>query len=163
LIPELRRGLFGFRFEDDAHVFLMAEAAAPGDFGEREMGVKEQALGAVPPPSSFGVWDRGDKFNQGTRRHQRAQKAFETRSTTSGAWGREKRGGPGCRHLTVSVCCESEGEAQTATLSYELNKATLRVARRREGRYFLRNNIKGTDPAKLWELYLQLNEVKQAF
>jgi hypothetical protein len=45
LIPELRRGLFSFRFEDDAHVFLMAEAAALGDFGEREMGVKEQALG----------------------------------------------------------------------------------------------------------------------
>jgi transposase len=27
----------------------------------------------------------------------------------------------------------------------------------------LRTNIKDTDPAKLWEFYLQLNEVEQAF
>ena len=75
----------------------------------------------------------------------------------------KKEAGRDARHLTVSVCLEGEGEAQTATLSYELNKTTLRVARRREGRYLLRTNIKETDPAKLWEFYLQLNEVEQAF
>jgi transposase len=75
----------------------------------------------------------------------------------------KKEAGRDARHLTVSVCLEGEGEAQTATLSYELNKTTLRVARRREGRYLLRTNIKDTDPAKLWEFYLQLNEVEQAF
>ena len=75
----------------------------------------------------------------------------------------KKEAGRDARHLTVSVCLEGEGEAQTATLSYELNKTTLRVARRREGRYLLRTNIKDTDPTKLWEFYLQLNEVEQAF
>ena len=75
----------------------------------------------------------------------------------------KKEAGRDARHLTVSVCLEGEGEAQAATLSYELNKTTLRVARRREGRYLLRTNIKETDPAKLWEFYLQLNEVEQAF
>ena len=75
----------------------------------------------------------------------------------------KKEAGRDARHLKVNVCLEGEGEAQTATLSYELNKTTLRVARRREGRYLLRTNIKDTDPAKLWEFYLQLNEVEQAF
>jgi transposase len=75
----------------------------------------------------------------------------------------KKEAGRDTRHLKVNVYLEGEGEAQTATLSYELNKTTLRVARRREGRYLLRTNIKDTDPAKLWEFYLQLNEVEQAF
>ena len=75
----------------------------------------------------------------------------------------KKEAGRDARHLKVNVYLEGEGEAQTATLSYELNKTTLRVARRREGRYLLRTNIKDTDPAKLWEFYLQLNEVEQAF
>ncbi len=75
----------------------------------------------------------------------------------------KKEAGRDARHLKVSVCLEGEGEAQTATLDYELNKNTLREARRREGRYLLRTNLKDTNPAKLWEFYLQLNEVEQAF
>jgi hypothetical protein len=35
--------------------------------------------------------------------------------------------------------------------------------RRREGRYLLRSNLTDTDPAKLWEFYLQLSEVEAAF
>ncbi len=56
-----------------------------------------------------------------------------------------------------------EGKGQTATLSYRLDRATLRATRRREGRYLLRTNLTDTDPAKLWEYYLQLTEVEQAF
>jgi transposase len=37
------------------------------------------------------------------------------------------------------------------------------VARRREGRYLLRTNLSGKDPAQLWEYYLQLTEIEQAF
>ena len=39
----------------------------------------------------------------------------------------------------------------------------LRQARRREGGYLLRSNIKSDDPGYLWRLYLQLVEVEQAF
>ena len=39
----------------------------------------------------------------------------------------------------------------------------MRQARRREGGYLLRSNIKGDDPGYLWRLYLQLVEVEQAF
>ena len=34
---------------------------------------------------------------------------------------------------------------------------------RREGRYLLRSNLTGEDPAKLWSHYLQLTEIEQAF
>lgn len=50
-----------------------------------------------------------------------------------------------------------------ATLSYRLDRGKLRQARRREGRYLLRTNLTGDDPAKLWGLYLQLVSVEQAF
>jgi transposase len=46
--------------------------------------------------------------------------------------------------------------------SFALNKAKLRLTRRREGRYLLRSNMSDTDPAKLWEFYLQLSEVEAA-
>ena len=47
--------------------------------------------------------------------------------------------------------------------TFTLDKERLRIARRREGRYLLRSNLTGTDPAKLWQMYLQLTQVEQAF
>ena len=38
-----------------------------------------------------------------------------------------------------------------------------RRSRRREGRYLLRTNLTESDPAKLWQFYLQLVEVEAAF
>ena len=51
----------------------------------------------------------------------------------------------------------------TATFSYRLNRTKLRVQRRREGRYLLRTNITNQDPALLWQYYVQLVAVEQAF
>jgi transposase len=53
--------------------------------------------------------------------------------------------------------------ADSATLRYRLDRAKLRQARRREGRYLLRTNLTDDDPAKLWGLYLQLVSVEEAF
>ncbi len=39
----------------------------------------------------------------------------------------------------------------------------MRKARRREGRYLLRTNLTETDPVKLWNYYLQLVKVEEAF
>jgi hypothetical protein len=47
--------------------------------------------------------------------------------------------------------------------SYELRWDKLRQARRREGRYLLRSNMPERAPAQLWEFYLQLAQVEQAF
>ena len=49
------------------------------------------------------------------------------------------------------------------TFHFALDRTKLRAARRREGGYLLRSNIKGDDPGRLWRVYLQLVEIEQAF
>jgi len=49
------------------------------------------------------------------------------------------------------------------TFAFSLNRKKLRQARRREGRYLLRTNLCGRDPAELWQFYIQLTEVEAAF
>ena len=75
----------------------------------------------------------------------------------------KKDAGRDARFVQVDVQLRGEGQAQRATLSWQLDRKTLRTAWRREGRYLLRTNLTETDPAKLWEFYLQLTEVEQAF
>lgn len=53
---------------------------------------------------------------------------------------------------------ESEG-----ALRFSLRKDKLRTVRRREGRYLLRTNLVGRQPAQMWELYMQLVHVEEAF
>src|SRR2546426_7330225 len=54
-------------------------------------------------------------------------------------------------------------DPQKGTFTYQLRKKKLRQVRRREGRYLLRTNLTETEPAKLWQLYIQLVAVEQAF
>jgi transposase len=49
------------------------------------------------------------------------------------------------------------------TFTFCLRKDKLRTVRRREGCYLLRSNLISHDPAKLWEYYIQLTEIEQAF
>src|SRR5947209_2744525 len=49
------------------------------------------------------------------------------------------------------------------SFSFELNRQRLREVRRREGRYLLRTNLCGRDPADLWRFYIQLVEIEAAF
>ena len=46
---------------------------------------------------------------------------------------------------------------------FSLRKDKLRKVRRREGRYLLRTNLVGRDPAEMWEFYTQLVQVEEAF
>lgn len=75
----------------------------------------------------------------------------------------KKEAGRDARHVKEEVILHGKGKNQTATLSFKLDRASLRVARRREGRYLLRSNLCGNAPAKLWELYMQLCHVEEAF
>ena len=59
----------------------------------------------------------------------------------------------------VVVDVSAEGER----LSYRLDRAKLRSARLREGRYLLRTNLAQENPAALWDYYIRLVEVEQAF
>lgn len=52
---------------------------------------------------------------------------------------------------------------QGTAFGFWLNRKKLREARRREGRYLLRTNLTESDPAKLWEYYLRLVAVEEAF
>ncbi len=66
-------------------------------------------------------------------------------------------------HL-VEIGLPKAREAVTAeTFTFSLRRQRLRQARRREGRYLLRSNLTGEDPATLWRYYMQLCEIEQAF
>jgi transposase len=63
----------------------------------------------------------------------------------------------GWRLVTVEMA------AKEASFTYRLNRNKLRQVRRREGRYLLRTNLTAADPAKLWDHYIQLVKVEEAF
>lgn len=54
-------------------------------------------------------------------------------------------------------------DKQRAAFTYALNRQKLRTVRRREGRYLLRTNLTDNDPALLWQYYIQLVAVEEAF
>ena len=54
-------------------------------------------------------------------------------------------------------------ESSGLSFSFRLNRQKLREVRRREGRYLLRSNICGKEPAELWQFYIQLVEIEAAF
>jgi len=49
------------------------------------------------------------------------------------------------------------------TFAFRLRKDKLRKVRRHEGRYLLRTNLSEEDPARLWQHYIQLTQVEEAF
>jgi hypothetical protein len=58
---------------------------------------------------------------------------------------------------------EVEVDKDAARFTYRLDRHKLAQVRRREGRYLLRTNLTESDPAKLWQFYLQLVEIEAAF
>lgn len=74
----------------------------------------------------------------------------------------KKEAGRACS--LVDITLPKEGETlPSETFIFRLNRNKLRKVRRREGCYLLRSNLVDEDPAKLWEYYIQLTEVEQAF
>jgi hypothetical protein len=62
----------------------------------------------------------------------------------------------GWRVVTVTVSTDGQ-------LTFALDRGKLRQVRRREGRYLLRTNLTDREPAMLWELYMRLVQVEEAF
>lgn len=58
---------------------------------------------------------------------------------------------------------EAKTHSANVSFSFRLNRQKLRAVRRREGRYLLRTNLTGRDPAQLWQFYIQLVEIEAAF
>ena len=80
-------------------------------------------------------------------RQERLMKLGAARSKAPSAW----------RLVDVAL------DDNTSALSFSLNRTKLRAARRREGRYLLRTNLTESDPALLWQYYIQLVAVEEAF
>lgn len=72
--------------------------------------------------------------------------------------GAAKQQSPSAWRL-VQVDIPQNGEE----LRFSLRKDKLRAVRLREGRYLLRTNLAGRDPAQMWALYTQLVHVEEAF
>ena len=58
---------------------------------------------------------------------------------------------------------EPKEPVNSETFTFRLRKNKLRIVRRSEGCYLLRSNLFHQDPRVLWEYYIQLTEVEQAF
>src|ERR1700683_4444545 len=94
------------------------------------------------------LWARLDKLAaMNVKREEMLMKLGAARSKAPTAWG------------LVEVALDQESGA----LSFSLNRQKLRIARRREGRYLLRTNLTDKDPAVLWQYYVQLVAVEEAF
>ena len=66
------------------------------------------------------------------------------------------------RLLDIQVPKEAEA-VSAQTFAFKLLKDKLRRVRRREGRYLLRSNLGPEDPSRLWQFYIQLTQVEEAF
>ena len=94
------------------------------------------------------LWTRLKEISaMSLKREELLMKLGAARSKTRAAW----------RLLDINIAPDS------ASFSYALNRKKLRRVRRREGRYLLRTNLCGRDPAQLWHFYIQLVEVEAAF
>jgi Transposase DDE domain len=74
-----------------------------------------------------------------------------------------KLGAARSRAPTAWRLIEINMDQESSMFIYALNRQKLRKARRREGRYLLRTNLSENDPALLWQYYIQLVTVEQAF
>jgi hypothetical protein len=94
------------------------------------------------------LWVRLNKLAaMDVSRQERLMKLGAARSKAPSAW----------RLVDVAL------DQNSGALSFSLNRNKLRAARGREGRYLLRTNLTESDPALLWQYYIQLVAVEEAF
>jgi len=74
-----------------------------------------------------------------------------------------KLGAARSRAPTAWRLVDIEMDKESSMFIDTLNWQKLRKVRRREGRYLLRTNLTENDPALLWQYYIQLVAVEQAF
>ena len=99
------------------------------------------------------LWKRlGDLRSMKLTRDELLLKLGAARKEAGRVWGLVNIGIP-----------KTHEEVSPKTFNFSLDKSKLRITRRREGQYLLRTNIRGEDPAVLWQHYMQLTEVEQAF
>ena len=74
----------------------------------------------------------------------------------------KKEAGRDFRLVNISIP-EPQEPVKENTFRFSLDRERLRQAYRREGRYLLRSNMQATAPETVWENYLLLTRIEQAF
>ena len=77
--------------------------------------------------------------------------------------GAARQQAPSAWRLVAVRTPGKDEEINEQTFTWRLRKKKLRQVRRREGRYLLRTNLTEEDPARLWQYYIQLTQVEEAF
>jgi transposase len=77
--------------------------------------------------------------------------------------GAAKSESPAAWKLVEIQLPEPRQSVTPETFTFRLLREKVREARRREGRYLLRSNLTNHDPAALWQFYLQLTQIEEAF
>jgi hypothetical protein len=134
---EVRQGVEVKLLPQDAELYVLAKS--------HDRVIKERA---IRRRKLKWLWARLKEIaKMELSRDELLMKLGAARSKVPAAW----------RLVDVQVALEG------ASFSYALNRNKLRKVRRREGRYLLRTNLCGKDPAQLWQLYIQLTEIEAAF
>jgi transposase len=86
-----------------------------------------------------------------------------TRDTLLLKLGAAKNQFPAAWRLIALRLPRAHEPVNAETFRFRLRKKQLREVMRREGRYLLRTNLSGDDPARLWAFYIQLTHIEEAF
>jgi transposase len=94
---------------------------------------------------------------------QRQQPIYETLLMKLGAAQKQVGRISSLVRLMLPEAPPKDARSRRVSFQFALDRDKLRTVRRREGRYLLRSNLTASDPAQLWQFYLQLVEVEAAF
>jgi len=134
---EVRQGVQVKLLADDGELYVFAQSL---DRVTKERAMRRRQL--------KGLWKRLRQIAaMEISREELLMKLGAARSKAPGAW----------RLIDVVT------DKKTAAFTFSLNRKKLRTVRRREGRYLLRANLTDNDPALLWQYYIQLVAVEEAF
>lgn len=134
---EVRQGVQVKLLAQDGEFYVFAESA---DRVVKERAMRRRQL--------KWLWRRlTDLAAMKLTREELLMKLGAARATAPAAW----------RLVDITV------DKTAARFAFALNRTKLRQVRRREGRYLRRTNLTKGDPATLWQYYIQLVAVEEAF
>ena len=97
------------------------------------------------------------------RRLHELQQQTLTRDALPLKLGAAKKEARRACHLVDIQTPDPKQPVTPETFTFSLRRDKLCTVRRREGRYLLRSNLRDEDPATLWQYYIRLTEIEQAF
>ena len=126
---------------------------------EGEVYVLAQSAGRIDKERAI----RRKKLRRLLARLQELRRQLPQRDALLMALGAAKKEA-GRFYALVKITVPVAGETVSAgNFHFGFDRARLRVVRRREGCYLLRSNLTGRPGAELWNLYMQLVQVEEAF